>query len=643
MKTEISMKYPIVLIIFLSIITGCSSGRTSTAISAGMNFEHETFPDLSVNDNYDSGRQFLGSWILHFNTQQKEVRLENDRALTAHYNITSMLPDPSIQFISYDPVTSIATLNVTITNPFPIDGYDLRLIVYTNNRGIRLLNPDNWTGLHDIPGGTKINPFKAYAKTSANRKFAAFTQHIETFQFYISGITGYVQIAIDASYPGNCAEPYKIDNFVCDDLYETIGSYAIAWVDVYDWQVDVNEVRLYCSQITAADFILMYQLSWKTWVSEIYNITGAQAGDYLAIISATSSGSGQTALYHLVTIHVLESEDNCLNDNNESWFEATPVGLHESFYDCVGKYEGDEYDYYSFYCPPNGAESIVIDLNEFGGSQIEMSLWGADPGTPDYGILLETNKHIEITDSVYSRYFIKIQGSDGLINYNLAFDAIPKLTNINCELYVATDDGTPSGTWPIWEAPDPDEELTIDHLYNLMTWCNNIWNQYGINLVWDGSVTIMNSQFYNLSDDSLMHNTYGKSTGMMSLYFVNQCSSNTAYCVVVWPEWNHNVQNVFTVYSPNIWYWQDVTAHEHGHALGYLFDMYLYDMAGCPCGDNDCLGSSPVLYWDPEACYDGNLMWYSMGYSWDMYNLTEGQWQWIYYFNYHYDENFPWY
>ncbi len=87
-------------------------------------------------------------------------------------HVTSMLPIPSLSVNSFDPVNNILDLDATITNPTNIDAYDIRLIVYTDNIGHLLKNPDNWTHLFDIPEGLWSNPFKAYAKGEQNRVFS---------------------------------------------------------------------------------------------------------------------------------------------------------------------------------------------------------------------------------------------------------------------------------------------------------------------------------------------------------------------------------------------------------------------------------------------------------------------------------------
>ena len=72
---------------------------------------------------------------------------------------------------SFDPVTRILDVDVLLRNSIGINGYDVRGILYTDEAGHLLTNPDNWTDLYDIPGGRDINPFKAYNKDDYYRSF----------------------------------------------------------------------------------------------------------------------------------------------------------------------------------------------------------------------------------------------------------------------------------------------------------------------------------------------------------------------------------------------------------------------------------------------------------------------------------------
>jgi Leucine-rich repeat (LRR) protein len=200
----------------------------------------------------------------------------------------------------------IVDVGINIVNPYPIDGRDVRLIIYNDAIGHKLVNSDSWTDLYDIPAGLPINPFKAYAKDDPNREFAGLAEHTENLQIYLPGGNPYVAYAVDASFPGNCAEPYSMENFTQAYLFDNASSTANLSVSVYDWQDDANEVSLYCPWITGVDFVPFNETDPDTWESVLINNVGVPTGEYPGYMVAWSLDSGAQALYDEVKITVTE-------------------------------------------------------------------------------------------------------------------------------------------------------------------------------------------------------------------------------------------------------------------------------------------------------------------------------------------------
>ncbi|MFH1172184.1 MAG: hypothetical protein V1693_01205 [Nanoarchaeota archaeon] len=280
------MKPIIILITFVLFLIGCSKATEQPIIPATVS-------------NETNSHSLLGSWTVNFDTTNLEATI--NRTLGAHYNVTSMIPAPGIIVNSYDPGTEIVDVDVTINNTYTLNGYDVRLIIYTDSIGHKLTNADDWTGLYDIPGGYPINPFKAYAKSEPNRLFAGQTEHTENLLIKLPGANPLVTFAIDASFPTNCEEPYEISGFTQGYLYEEPGSSTGVTVDVYDWQEDVDTVSLYCPQITGVTLLPFTQVDIVTWEAVLTNNTGV--GEYTGYIVATSSA---LALYDEVVVTVSE-------------------------------------------------------------------------------------------------------------------------------------------------------------------------------------------------------------------------------------------------------------------------------------------------------------------------------------------------
>jgi hypothetical protein len=624
------------------VISGCSSSHVdSISPSNPAQILNDPYTDLNIPDIVsfeESSRSLVSSGRIEFDSNRNISDISIDRNLSSHLRVDTLLPPPSIRVNSYDSLTGIIDVDVTITNPFPVDGFDLRLIIFTDDNGVKLINADDWTSLWDIPSGAPINPFKSYAKSIPMRRFGGQTQSTERLLIYLPNLASTVSFAIDVSYPENCAEPYSIEKFTQGQIYNRQDSETIISVDVLDHQNDIQLVSLYCPAITGLSIVDMAHSQNNTWTLNLVNNTGASEGDYSGFILAASSNAW---LYDNVKIRVSPSSA-CIADMNDSLQTAESLKLVDSVTGCVDTIDED---WYVIYAPPMGIENGTIDLSIQSSGTIGMTVWASMPGEPAPGTLVTEDYHAEFGADPRCRYFVNVIGLDGRVTYELSVNMAFKMANVDLAIFVPTTDGTWEGTWPVFEEPDPDEELTPAHIQNLVNWTNNIWNQYGYNLVWDQQITIMDAKYYIADEDGEdgeMHNLYGRGSNKICMYF-NQ-STGTAYCYVYGWQPDHNVNNVFSVYGPNCWYWESVGAHEWGHGLGYLFDEYVYGSTGCPCGDNACIGYEPWLYWCDDGCYDGNIMWYCIiGWPWDWYSYTKGQAQFVNKFHFNNPGNFPWY
>jgi len=291
---------------------GCSN-------TAGNHFNSPDIPDICSASEIDNSNQLLwGIWRIHFDTASVTAIVEPARDIQLHYDVTKMITPPAckdcLQVVvnSVNPVTHILDADVTLRNPYAINGYDVRGIVYTDAGGHELMNADDWTKLYDIPGGDTLNPFKAYAKQMPKRLFAGHAQHTEKYLIHFPTPPEFESItyAVTASWPSNCREPYWINNFTQTELSPCPGAKAELMVVVNDWQEDVNKVTLVAPEITGEDFTQFTYWGGEMWKLELANSAGAEAGDYKVRLIATSSGSGSVALYDYATIRVSEATSN---------------------------------------------------------------------------------------------------------------------------------------------------------------------------------------------------------------------------------------------------------------------------------------------------------------------------------------------
>jgi len=307
MHPKIILSALIVLVIAGSMSAGCSKSGSEPALPSDE--VRITCPNGDLPEN----RYLWGIWDFRFDLTKPSVEIEPLRDIQAHYNVTQYLIPPAcddcinVNIDYFAPATRILSMTVHLRNPFKVHGYDVRGILYTDNDGHELRNPDNWTNLFDIQGGEDINPFKAYAKDNINRMFSC--PEFEHYLIYIPNPPKYetIRYAADASYPENCKEPYEIVDFHQDDILSSAGSSGNVYIDVHDWQNDVNKVSMQTPGLTGDEWVDFTQLTGDTWGLLLTNTTGISAGYYPAIIKATSSGSSTLALYDKITITILSA------------------------------------------------------------------------------------------------------------------------------------------------------------------------------------------------------------------------------------------------------------------------------------------------------------------------------------------------
>jgi len=278
-------------------IMGCSGTDTSTA------------PEMESHGNYSSEHAVWGVFDLSWDGVSDKMTVSQNRQLAGYYNVTPMLTHQhiTIYITGWDPVGKIMTLDVTLTNPVDLDGYDVRGII-TNAFDAVLVNPDDYTKLFDFNSPPVANPFRAFAKDETNRKFwgnyADPDQYIktETFEIYFPDVINAVYV-VSAAWPDNAPEPYDIvDIQQSGTLYETSGSIDVT-IEVLDWQdVTAYDVVIEANPVTVND-VHLTQADATHWEATITNDGGVSAGEYEVWVAAYDEGVSY-ALYNKFTIEV---------------------------------------------------------------------------------------------------------------------------------------------------------------------------------------------------------------------------------------------------------------------------------------------------------------------------------------------------
>jgi len=187
----------------------------------------------------------------------------------------------AIDFREIDKQKRVLSFDLTLTNPFPnISARDVRGIISGDHPGYYLLNAD---GAVEIFNDTPTT-FVAFTRDEPNRVFgggASFTERCE-LHFPPGADFSTLQLVIDASYPGNCLEPYGFSEFSLED--DTIK------VGVLDWQDDVESVSILASVLGAdEDIALQHDEIDGTWYATLSERPAVDTG---LLMPSSSENSG---------------------------------------------------------------------------------------------------------------------------------------------------------------------------------------------------------------------------------------------------------------------------------------------------------------------------------------------------------------
>jgi hypothetical protein len=306
MTIKINRTLMAIFVLFLCL--GCSGKTTNPVIQSEVN--NSINLPVDIDSTPGDNHHLAGIWTASFNLDDKTVSIEPNRAAMAHFNVTQLIAPLDVFIIFYDVLGSQnLEVDVTISNPYPVDVYDLRLIIFTDAYNHTLSNFDNWTPLYDIPGGLPINPFKAYNITSADRKFSGLSESLEKLFIYCPDSNFVINFAVDVSYPGHCEEPYEIGRLSQEPLNEPAGSSAKVRVWARDWQDDVSTMYLYCPAINSSvlQFTRIDVIQWETIIQ---NQNGISSGFYDAYVMAKSANSGNLGLFNADKIQISKEQTN---------------------------------------------------------------------------------------------------------------------------------------------------------------------------------------------------------------------------------------------------------------------------------------------------------------------------------------------
>jgi len=395
--------------LFLLLMIGCS-GNASSPISP----ERPQDERPSVNTEPEGKvHELLGVYTMKFDLDSMTATVEPDRDVLFHLNVKPYIPAPTIKIISWDPVNEAISVDVTVRNPYNVTGYDVRLIIYTDNIGHTLINDDNWTSLYDIAGGMNFNPFKAYAIKETKRQFVAYYSEKVRLLIRLPGGNPYVKFAIDASYPGNCVEPYEILNFTQGELFDKKNSTAPVSFYVNRWDpLATLSAWIECPDIFGSVIMQMPPPGGNHFQGNIVNYEGADAGEHMGWIKSKTNYS-DLYLYEVIKIDVhVYPDSGWVVQQYETNASCVETDLLENIYITTGlslslkKYDDTSVLQWTRDLDSEDAYSSLKDLNFNGYLYVagENGFCGTQVGNPGFtgGMYGTSNTRYWVNDDCMS-------------------------------------------------------------------------------------------------------------------------------------------------------------------------------------------------------------------------------------------------
>jgi hypothetical protein len=310
----------------LLIGVSCGGKSSPTAPDTGMTNPVVSTPnERNARTPENSGNRFsMGTYKMLLDPENQTIEVVGNRELAKHFDIRNILLNENfcpaknclmMQFLEIDEENDLYTIKVTIYNPTYFNVFDVRIIVYYDEKAHRVLNPDDYTRLYEE--GHYINPFRSFCKTTDNRTFTGYASFSEIVELSVPDAEKkwWIWFSIDASFPGNCEEPYEIENFGYwgniypdhPDVSDIDQGEGLIYAEVYDWQENISEVTVDTTPITGGITELFYNPVTERYEATITDAMDAPPGEYTCLIAAYSVDDPTLGLYNYMTITVNET------------------------------------------------------------------------------------------------------------------------------------------------------------------------------------------------------------------------------------------------------------------------------------------------------------------------------------------------
>ena len=394
--------YAILPIVAVMLFLGSSGSGSGIAPSVGQN--HQTgssdkpgltsgAPSNPIQVSKAGEHSLIGAYRLRLYDNGK-FDLIRQREAEAHVNVTKMLFPPNcldcFKAELVDLIGDIWNFNFTIKNPSDLTGYDCRVDIL-DLAGISILNPTSYTDTFALPNDPDpVNPFVVFDTGNGQNKW--IPQATATTPVTLERPTGTkftdVVFVIDASYPDNQEDPYKLSEVKAEPpTIDTDQSDSTnLFVNVYDWQANVNFVTVDLSSIGGSSTAEMSKAFGNTWILENVGYTpgggGLGPGDRNLLITASSANQKTynylplkvTGATEPLSVKIEQSDVSVLVGEDINFTAVPSGGISPYYYDWDMNYDGKSFnsdisgEKVSWNWTTPGTYNIRLRGQDYGGS-----------------------------------------------------------------------------------------------------------------------------------------------------------------------------------------------------------------------------------------------------------------------------------
>lgn len=401
-----------------------------------------------------------------------------------------------------------------------------------------------------------------------------------------------------------CLDGDELDWFTFEISPDSIG---YGTIDLDNQGYANNDIALFDSTLMTP----LFSGNEPGTADEHFDIPSLEAGEYFILIEAQESspiGDRDFTLVMGLEEIVVSCDDQ---DGNNTYLTAELIELVDNKTGTVC-FPTDP-DWYTFTVPDEGSDGS-ISLDNFDANDNDLYLYG-NPAEPPIGsseLVGNMAELIVVPALVGGIYYIKVTASSDApsqdqeyeLTTDLTFEAVD-MTEFYVHAHIVR---SSTGT---------DPATTPDKVQQDIDWANEFYGIYFGGSVTLSAVTYINNTAWlsaTVEETYEMWQQYNTLDGSVNVFYVDDFPDMAGAAAYAMIECEYETEDYSSSYSAMSDWGEDATlAHELGHIVGLLADMYWIDY-GYNCNQISYCNTGPSgIYCDEDDADIGNLMYWPVG------------------------------